>query len=36
MEPMAAELALINLFIILLILADGVIRSRLKNSSYQS
>jgi len=34
MEPMAAELALINLFIILLILADGIIRSRSKNDSY--
>jgi len=34
MESMAAELALINLFIILLILADGIIRGRSKNDSY--
>ena len=36
MESMAAELALINLFIILLILADGIIRNRSKNDSYHS
>jgi hypothetical protein len=33
MEPMAAELWLINLFIILAILMDGIIRSRSKGDS---
>jgi len=36
MESMAAELALINLFVILLILADGIIRSGSKNDTYHS
>jgi hypothetical protein len=36
MESMAVELALINLFIILLILVDGVIRSRSKSDSSHS
>jgi len=36
MESMAVELALINLFIILLILVDGITRSRSKDDSYQS
>jgi hypothetical protein len=34
MESMAAELALIILFIILLIFVDGIIRSRSKKDSY--
>ena len=36
MEPMAAEFALINLLIILLIVADGIIRSRSKSDSCRS
>jgi hypothetical protein len=36
MESMAAELALINLFVILLILVDGIIRNRSKKDSYHN